>query len=72
MKKFFAILLTLSLMASMAACGGGNTPSSTTPDPAPSASPDAPAPEAEPVDIGDSLVLYSSMTENDLNGLLEV
>ena len=75
MKKFFAILLTLALVVSLAACGGGNEPASPSPAPSPSAGGDTPAPaDPEPAaaDIGDSLVLYSSMTENDLNGLLDV
>ena len=49
MKKFFAILLTLALVVSLAACGGGNEPASPSPAPSPSAGGDTPAP-ADPED----------------------
>ena len=75
MRKFLAILMTLSIVAAMSACGGSPAPASPAPAPTPSsdAGSPAPAPTPEPAttDIGKSLVLYSSMTENDLNGLIE-
>ena len=75
MRKFLAILMTLSIVAAMSACGGSPAPASPAPAPTPSsdAGTPAPAPTPEPAttDIGKSLVLYSSMTENDLNGLIE-
>lgn len=75
MRKFLAILMTLSIVTAMSACGGSPAPASPAPAPTPSsdAGTPAPAPTPEPAttDIGKSLVLYSSMTENDLNGLIE-
>lgn len=75
MRKFLAILMTLFIVAAMSACGGSPAPASPAPAPTPSsdAGTPAPAPTPEPAttDIGKSLVLYSSMTENDLNGLIE-
>lgn len=70
MKRFLVVVLTLVLTMTMAACGGSSTPSSTTPTPASSENTPAPTGEAKPELKGD-LVLYSSMTENDLNNLLK-
>lgn len=68
MKRFFAALLCVALTLSLAACGGSSTPA---PAPAPASS-GAPASESSSeTKISGPLVLYSSMTENDLNNLLE-
>lgn len=68
MKRYLAIVLALIMTLSMAACGGSTTPSSAAPAPANSeiaSSAAVPTP-----DLGKSLVLYATMTENDLNSLL--
>lgn len=70
MKRILVLVMALIMTLSLAACGGSKAPASTTPAPAPAGSTPAPTAEAKP-DLGDSLVLYSSMTENDLNNLLK-
>lgn len=72
MKKFVTALLSVSLLLSLAACGGGSTAAPSAPaSPAPASSAASEASSEESVDLGDSLVLYSSMTENDLNNLID-
>lgn len=73
MKKLFAILLSAALLLSLAACGGNNsssTPASTggndASTPADNGGNDAPAVS----DLSGNLVLYSSMTDADLEALL--
>ena len=71
MKKIFTILLCLSLLLSMSACGGSGSSAASS---APAGTGGETATDA-PVEAGDSLesslVLYSSMTENDLSNLLD-
>lgn len=66
MKRLFATLLALTMALSLAACGGskGTTPAEDTSDT------QEPAAE-EPTDkeLSGDLVLYSSMTESDLDAL---
>lgn len=84
MKKSLAVILAASMAMSLTACGGGgsSTPA-TTAAPATAAPAETKAEETkaagteaakaeEPEDIGKSLVLYSSMTENDLNNLIDL
>ena len=72
MKKIFTILLCISLLLSMSACGGGSGSSAASSAPAGTGGETA---TDAPVEAGDSLesslVLYSSMTENDLSNLLD-
>lgn len=67
MKRLFATLLALTMALSLAACGGskGTTPAEDTSDT------QEPAAE-EPTDkeLSGDLVLYSSMTESDLDALI--
>ncbi len=58
MKKFLALLLSLVMVLALCACGS-KTQSATPTDTA-----------AADEDIGDSLVLYSTMTEGDLDALI--
>ena len=74
MKRLFATLLALTMALSLAACGSKEeTPAASTPAPAPAAStPAASTPAAEPEkELSGDLVLYSSMTEGDLDALIE-
>ncbi len=52
MKKIFALLIAVSLVLSLAACGGSPAPSpSPSPSPSPTATPEPPIDETEPSDI---------------------
>lgn len=79
MKKFLAIVTVMCLLVAMVSCGGSDKPANTSSEtPAPAAA----EAEAKPDEKDDSstkasgkMVLYSTMTENDLEvllGLLEV
>lgn len=57
MKKVTAIILTLVLVLSLAACGANN-------DPAPTATPSSAAPEASTAPAGKTLVVYFSASGN--------
>ena len=75
MKKLLAILLSAALLLSLAACGGSNsgnsTPASTGGNDAGGNAPAADGGNApEPADLSGDLVLYSSMTDSDLDALL--
>lgn len=66
MKKFLALLLALVMVLALAACGGGTTQ---TEAPVQTDQAEASAqPEGE--DLGDTLILYSTMTESDLDALI--
>lgn len=77
MKKKLALILAAAMAASLTACGSGSQTATTeaateAADATEAAEASEEATEAEePEDIGDSLVLYSSMTENDLDNLIE-
>lgn len=80
MKKSLAILMAVAMAGTMTACGSGGGSKDTTAAPAATAAPEAAndseaadttAAEAASEDIGKSLVMYSSMTENDLDNLIE-
>lgn len=79
MKKSLAILMALAMAGTMTACGSGGGSKDTTAAPAATAAPEAAkdseaadtTAEAASEDIGKSLVMYSSMTENDLDNLIE-
>lgn len=77
MKKKFTILMALTMALTMTACGsgGGSKEAAATTAAASKADKDSQAAdttaEADSGDIGKSLVLYSSMTENDLDNLIE-
>ena len=69
MKKLLALLLALVMVLGLAACGGTEpAPEAPATNDAPAAAPEAPAAPAEPE--GD-LVLYCTMTENDIDALLD-
>ena len=70
MKKILAILMALVMVLGLAACGGSSEPAPAAPatNDAPAAAPEA-APEAPAEPEGD-LVLYCTMTENDIDALL--
>lgn len=68
MKRLFAVLLCLSMLLSLAACGGSKAPA---PAPAPSGQETPPSSSEAAPTVKGPLVLYSSMTENDLSNLLE-
>ena len=85
MRKSLAVLLAAAMAMSLTACGGGaeETTAAAAPAETEAAGSETTAAEAaeteaaeaeaaEPEDIGDSLVLYSSMTENDLDNLIEL
>lgn len=68
MKRLFALLLALTMALSLAACGEKEEPAAST---EPDTSTAEPAPEAEePAELEGDLVLYSSMTESDLDALI--
>lgn len=79
MKKSIALLMAAAMAMSLTACGGS---SSTTTTAATEAATEAAATEAaeteaaetevEAAELEDSLILYSSMTENDLDNLIEL
>ena len=56
MKKLLAILLTTTMVLSLAACGGGAAPAASADAAAPAASADAAAPAAEAAASGDDVV----------------
>lgn len=72
MKKVLALMLALCMVFALCACGQSAAPAAAPAAPAateaPAAEEAAPAEEAE--DLGDTLVLYSSMTESDLDALI--
>ena len=71
MKKFFALALALAMTLSLAACGGKSGASSAAPAAsAPAASGAASSAAEEPAELSGDLVLYSSMTEGDLDALI--
>jgi len=76
MRKVLATTLALTMGATLAACGGGNSAPATTAAPAETKAEAAAAEtkaeeaKAEEADLGDTLVLYSSMTEFDLDALI--
>lgn len=73
MKRFVAVLLSLAMVLALAACGGAKNDApaagSTTP---PAQSEPAGTPETPPADkpLSGDLVLYSSMTDADLDALI--
>jgi len=77
MKKIIVALLCISMLLMLGACGGsGKTPAesgektATVNTTTTTAETTTSGEEAKP-DLGDTLVLYSSMTENDLNNLIK-
>lgn len=78
MKKSLAFLMAVAMVGTMTACSSGGGSADTTAAPATNApaatdkGADTTAAEAETEDIGDSLIIYSSMTENDLDNLIEL
>lgn len=81
MRKKLALVMTVVMTAAaLSACGSSSSSTSTTAAATTATATEAAATEAaaeeteaaaEEVDIEDSLVLYSSMTENDLDNLIE-
>lgn len=72
MKRYLSVILVLIMALSLAACGGsGSSSGSTTPAPTQTSAGSGSTPDTKTPDLGDSLVLYSSMTENDLNNLIK-
>lgn len=73
MKRMFATLLALTMALSLAACGSKKeTPAASTPAAPAASAPAASTPAAEPEkELSGDLVLYSSMTEGDLDALIE-
>ena len=71
MKKILAILMALVMVLGLAACGGSSEPAPAAPatNDAPAAAPAEAAPAAPAEPEGD-LVLYCTMTENDIDALL--
>ncbi len=78
MKKLLALLLALCMVLALAACGGSSAPAAEEPaaeEPAAEAPADAEAPAEEapaekaPEDYTGSLVLYTSMTDADIEAL---
>ena len=68
MKKVLAILMALVMVLGLAACGSSEPAPAPATNDAPAAAPEA-APEAPAEPSGD-LVLYCTMTENDIDALL--
>lgn len=71
MKRFLSLMLVLSLTLALAACGGSSSSAAPASSAAPQASSEASGAPTE-ASVSGSLVLYSSMTENDLNNLLDL
>ena len=69
MKKIFALALAMAMTLSLAACGGNSGSSSAAASSAPATSSAASSAE-EPAELSGDLVLYSSMTEGDLDALI--
>lgn len=72
MKKKIATLLSICTGLTLAACGGASAPATTAApaaSEAPAASAEASAKDSSAEELGDTLVLYSSMTEFDLEAL---
>ena len=61
-KKILALVLALVMALSLAACGNSNTPAT---------SGSASGSGDEPATLSGDLVLYCTMTENDINALLD-
>lgn len=81
MKRKIAVIMAAAMAMSLTACGGSGSTTATTAAPATTAAAaaetkaaetEAPATEAASEEIEDSLILYSSMTENDLDNLIEL
>lgn len=73
MKRFLVMAMALCMVLSLCACGGGDAPANSPAAPAEPASGNTsePAPEAsQGEDLGNTVVLYSSMTEFDLEALI--
>ena len=75
MKKLLALILALCMVFALAACGGSGAPAATeAPADAEAPADEAPAAEAPaekaPEDYTGNLVLYSSMTDADLDALI--
>lgn len=72
MKRLLATMLSVAMALSLVACGGGQSNgSATSKSDASTSGSSAPASSsAEKVDLGTELVLYSTMTEGDLDALI--
>lgn len=71
MKRFLTLLLALVMALSLAACGGGNdTPADDANDTPPADAGNDAGNDAAPAELSGDLVLYSSMTDADLDALL--
>ena len=70
MKKFLAILMALVMVLGLAACGGSSEPAPAPEAPATNDAPAAPEAPAAPAEPEGDLVLYCTMTENDIDALL--
>lgn len=69
MKKILALVMALCMMFALCACGSTTeAPAAEAPAEAPAA--EAPAEEVVEEDLGDTLVLYSTMTDADLEAML--
>lgn len=83
MRRKIAVIMAAAMAMSLSACGNSSTPETTAAPAATEAkaeetkaeetkAEETKAEEAESEEIEDSLVLYSSMTENDLNNLIDL
>lgn len=72
MKKFFALALALMMVLSLAACGGNDSGSTPADSGAGTSAPADTTPDSDPAgtDLSGDLVLYSSMTDADLDALI--
>ncbi len=79
MKKLLALILALCMVFALAACGGGSAPAATEAPAAEAPAEEAPAEEAPaeeapaekaPEDYTGEVVLYTSMTDSDLDALI--
>jgi iron(III) transport system substrate-binding protein len=68
MKKLFAVILSLAMVLSLAACGGSSSSSDATDDSENSDSADTATEDT--AELSGDLVLYSSMTDSDLDALI--